>query len=148
MYDINNVFTHQGDGTLVQAVTADAASTNLIDLDAAGVNVGGAKKGLYIVIKSTVAFLTTVSIEIQLQTDSDSGFATTLKEIQAWRFLLAQMTAGALLVNQALPVWSYQRYLRLYFNVFTDATAGSFFAALSDSPEAHQTDLDLEMAGS
>jgi Na+/serine symporter len=148
MYDINNVFTHDGAGTLPQTVTVDAASTNIIDLDAAGVNVGGKKKGLYIVIKSIAAFATTVSIEIQLQTDSDSGFATTLREIQMWRFLVAQMTAGALLVNQALPVWSYQRYLRLYFNVFTNATAGSFFAALSDSPEPHQTDLDQEMAGS
>ncbi len=60
---------------------------------------------------------------------------------------MAQMTAGALLVNQALPVWTYQRYLRLYFNVFTNATTGSFFACLSDSPEPHETDIDLEMAG-
>ena len=147
MYDQNLIFTRQTDGTTAQTVTADAASTNYIDLDKANIKIGSGKP-VYLIIKSIAAFASTVSINIQLQTDTDSGFATALKEIQNWRFLLAQMTAGALLVNQALPVQQYQRYMRLYFDVYTNATAGSFFAALSDHPEEAASQVDLEMQGS
>jgi hypothetical protein len=146
MIDRLNCFT-ESSGTWAQTVTADAASTNYIDLDAAGLNIA-AGRPIYLILKVGTVFATTVSIEVVLQTDSDSAFATTLKEISMWRFLLAQMTAGALLINEAIPVALYQRYLRLYFNVFTNATTGTFIAYLSDAPESAQTDLTLEQAGS
>lgn len=149
MFDALNCFTLQTDGTLVQAVTTDAASTNLLDLDVAGISAVNPSIGPYLILKvGDTDFADTVSIEIQLQTDSDSGFSTTLREIGMWRFLLAQMTAGALLINQMLPIWDFQRYVRLNFNVFTTAADGSFFACLADGPEPPQTDLDQEMAGS
>ena len=149
MFDALNCFTLQTDGTLVQAVTTDAASTNIIDLDVAGISAVNPSIGPYLILKvGDTAFADTVSIEVRLQTDSDSGFSTTLKHIGIWRFVLAQMTAGALLINQMLPIADFQRYVRLHFNVFTTAADGSFFGCLADGPETPQTDLTLEEAGS
>jgi len=156
MFDANNCFTIQTDGTLVQAVTADAASTNIIDLDVAGLNIAAGARPIYLILKAITPDSSggCVSMEVFLETDSDSGFATTKKEIQMWRFLGnnsgsgSQLTAGALLINQPLLVANYQRYVRLYFNAWTNAIALTFFGALADGPESAQTDVDLEVAGS
>ena len=59
------------------------------------------------------------------------------------RVALADLTAGKVVVNQQLPNLIYQRYLRLYFDVFTSAGAGTFIAYLSDGPEDAETDFDL-----
>lgn len=152
MLDINNCFTYAyGAGTdadFTQAITSDAASTNYIDLDVANINIA-AGKPVYLIIKSIVAEDgTATSLEIRLQSDTASGFATAKKELQMWRFLSAQLTAGALLVNQALPVGIYQRYLRLYFNAFDTCGALTICAYLSDAPESAQTMVDLTEAGS
>ena len=146
MMDLGNVFTYAysagTDADLAQAVTAAAASTNYIDLDVAGLDIVGSK-GPYLIVKvGADDFETTVSIAIRLQTDTDSAFGTALKDVAQWRFTLAQMTAGALLINQMLPKGLYQRYLRLYFTPFTDATAGSFIAYLSDAPEPAVAQVD------
>lgn len=142
MFDINNVFTHDGSGGLVQAVSGDAASTNLIDLNVANLNIAGGKKGTYLIVKSTVAAQTMTSLEIALETDTDSGFATAKKQVGIWNIVAATMTAGATLINQVLPVQKYQRYIRLYFNVINSGTV-TIFAALSDGPEAAVNQIDL-----
>jgi hypothetical protein len=57
------------------------------------------------------------------------------------------MTAGAVLVNQALPVQKYQRYMRLYFNnVGGTFSAGTIFGCLTDCPEEAISQLDLVAA--
>jgi len=153
MIDIPTCFTYAfSDGSkddFFQAVTADAASTNIIDLDKAGINIGAAKNMPFLVVRvGDVAFDTTVSINIRVQTDSDDGFATTLRDIMQVRIALAQLTAGALVVNQVLPVLTLQRFLRLYFDVFTSAGAGEFIAYLASGPEPHVTDFDQVEAAS
>ena len=151
MYDINNVFTYAysagANADNYQTITADAASTNLIDLDSADIKLG-AGKPMYIIAKVGAAFATTVSMEIRLQTDTASGFSTALKDYLLGRWALAQLTAGALLLNIPMPVMKYQRYLRLYFNMFTNATAGTLFAALADSPEEAAAQVDHVEAAS
>lgn len=154
MHDINNSFTYAysagTDADFLQAVTTDAISNNVIDLDTtAGIRIVGSH-GPYLIIKVGVAFTSTVSIEIQLISSTLAALTGgTSRQIQAWRFLLAQLTpAGKLLVNQQLPVGIYLQYLGLNFNVFTSADAGKFEAFLSDSPETAEAVIDLEMAGS
>lgn len=149
MQDVLNFFTYQTDGTFDQEVTADAISTDVIDLDVVGISIQGSAKPTYIVIwTSDTAFLTTVSIEIQLISDTTAALTGAPLEIQVWRFVLAQLGANQLLVNQALPVGDYARFLGLNFNVFTNATAGGFVAYLQDGPETPQTVQTLELAGS
>ncbi len=144
--DVRNTFTYAySDGLATdwdQAVTVDVASTNILDLDVAGIRIAGGGHPPWLIVKVKVAFLSIVSINIRLQTDSDDGFATTLRDIFQARFALAQLTAGALLINQALPHLDYQRYLRLYFDVFTSATAGTLIGYLSDGPEPAVSDVD------
>lgn len=153
MIDIPTCFTYTySDGSVndfYQTVTSgDVASTNIIDWDKAGINVGGAKSTPWLVIRVGTTFLTTVSVNIRIQTDSDSGFATSLRDIGQDRIVLANLTAGALIVNRQLPVFTLQRYLRLFFDFFTSATAGTLAAYLASGPEPHVTDFDQTEAAS
>ena len=151
MIDIPTCFTYAySAGTVAdfyQALTADAASTNYIDLDKAGINIGGAHNMPFLIVRVGTVFATTVSINIIVQTDSATNFATTKRDIMQVRPALATMVAGALLINQALPVLTLQRYLRLYFDVFTGPT-GSVCAYLASGPEPHVTDYDQVEAAS
>jgi len=130
MIDIRTCFTYAySAGTYAdffQTVTADAASTNLIDLDVAGIKIAGGSKPPWLIARVGTAFATTVSINFRLQTDSASGFATTLRDVMTVRVPLANLdAAGDLAINQPIPHFDYQRYMRVYFDVFTNATAGT-----------------------
>ena len=153
MIDLATCFTYAySAGTFsdfVQAITSDAASTNIIDLDAAGIRIAGGSKPPWLILRAiTAEDGTATSLEIRLQSDSDSGFATTLRDLYMWRFLSAQMSAGALLINQPLGHWDYQRYLRLYFNAFAACGALTVVSYLAAGPESAVTDIDLVQAGS
>lgn len=143
MFDQLNCFTVQTDGTLVQAITGDAVSTNILNLDVAGISPVNPSIGSYLIIKVIAAFVTLTTLEIKLETATDAS-ETGLKQIQKWQFPLAALTAGALIVNQMLPVWDFQQFLQLDFNVVgSDPGSGStLFASLADGPETPQTDLD------
>lgn len=147
-WHINNCFTHDNAGGFVQALTGDAASTNVIDLDAAGVAVVGAKP-TYLCARVSAAFVTLTTLEIMLENDEDSGFGTSLIQVAMWRFTLAQMTAGVLLINQALPAWLYKRWMRIYFNVIgSDPGSGcSLWVALCDGPEPVVDAIDQVNSG-
>lgn len=153
MIDINNCFTYAYSAAtyadFAQALTGDSASTNYIDLDAAGLNIASGRPQ-FLVLRVYAAFVTLTSLEIFLENDEDSGFATTLIQINMWRFLLAQMTAGALLINQALPVWKYKRYMRMYFNVIgsNPGSGSSIVAYISDTPEPAVDAIDCVQSGS
>ena len=152
MFHIKNVFTYAySAGTqadLFQTVTADAASTNLIDLDKANIRLGAGKPMWVIARIGSVDWATIVSLEIILQTDTDTTFTTALKIYKLGRFAVADMTAGALLLNTPLPHMKYQRYMRMYFNVFTSNTAGTIMVALADGPEEAALQIDMTDAGS
>lgn len=148
-FQIENMFTYDySAGTYAdyfQTVgdSGDEASTNIIDLGVAGIKIAGGKKSPWLIVRVGTAFATLTSLEILLETDSDSGFATNKKQILTWHFLAATMSVGAMLINQPLPNFDYQRYLRLYFNVVgSSASAGTLFAGISDGPEEAVTDID------
>ena len=149
MFDVLNVFTrNQTTGSFFQTVTADAISTNVINLDVAGISIVNPAKPLFIIIKSGDAFLTMVTMEIQLRTATAANLTSGRKDIAMWRFTAAQMAANTLLVNTPIPVADYQQFLGMNFNVFTNATGGTIFVGLSDTPETAETDIDLTEAGS
>lgn len=153
MLDINNVFTYAySDGSkddLFQAVTADAASTNIIDLDKANIKIGKGKPMWIIARIGDTDWATIASLEIRIQTDTDTTFSTALKDYILGRWALAKLTAGALLLNIPMPAMQYQRYLRIYFNVFTSANpAADIMVALSDSPEESALQVDHVEAAS
>lgn len=155
MMDVRNCFTYDtssptaGIAGFTQLVTAEAISVNVLDLDVVGISIVNPAKGPYLVVKVGAADLaTTVSMEIKLLSDTTAALTGAPTVVLQSRFLLADMTAGDLLINQMLPPFDYQRYLGLEFTPFTNATAGGFIAYLSDGPEPVVTAPDNEEAGS
>lgn len=114
-----------------QAVTVDAASSNYIDVGQAE-NLGLGQDLTLIVEVAETAAGGTEGIQFELQSDTDSGFATDLKkEIISGILLPAVLTAGARFQFR-LPANKLQRYLRLYYNVVTTAfSAGKFNAFIT-----------------
>lgn len=115
-----------------QVITADAASTVVIDQEVAG---GPFKKEMYLFVKSTAAFNTLTSMNIQLQTSSDN-FSSDTTILSAVNVLLAGLTKDTVLIQAALPI-GLKRYIRVYYDVVgTNPTLGSMYAALVDDVEA------------
>lgn len=153
MIDVKTCFTYAySAGTYAdfyQAITTDAASTNVINLDAAGIRIASGSKSPWIKMRvGTAESGTCTSLEIFLETDSAVGFATTKKQLKMWRFLQAQLTAGALLINEPLGNWKYQQYMRLYFNAYDTCAALTVCAYLAAGPDSAETDIDLKASGS
>lgn len=146
MLDVKNCFTYTyAAGThadFTQAITVDAASTNIIDLWGLTALPSGrttlcpvsAHNGPYLCMRVIVATGDGVSLNTQL-VSSTSTTMSGANIIAQYRFLAATCAAGALLINQQIPIGLYQRYLGLYFNVFTTHTLLEVVAWLSDSPE-------------
>lgn len=151
MIDIKNCFTYAySAGTFAdyyQNVSADAASTNVIDLDTtAGINPVGPGKGPYLIVKSVLAASGVGTIEFRLVSSTSTTMSGSTV-VAMWRFANTIMTAGKLLINQQLPIGKYYRYLGMYFNIYTTVCTG-ILAYLSDTPEAPETVLDNTVAGS
>jgi hypothetical protein len=137
MYDMELSFTKQTDGTVGQAVTASAASTNVIDWGTAGVVLS---KPLYLHLRVTDTFTAdgaaTMGVILQSHEDADfgSGLAT-LATFYATTEGKATFAEGLHKVI-ALPVQDMERYIRLYFTVGTGPmTAGTVVAYINDSAE-------------
>ncbi len=140
MLDIKNCFTYLYSlGTAVdffQVIGADADSTNYIDLDVAGIQLSNPSKPTFICARVGVVFETATNIEIVLETDTEITFGSQTN-VQRWEFLVTDMTAGALLINQALPVFDYERYMQCSFATLigSNGSTGSVAIWLSDAPE-------------
>lgn len=132
------------DNTLVfsnsQAVTADAGSTNVVDIGAAGTAFGhsapvrrdiGIGTEIPLWISVTEAFNNLTSMTVSLQTDDNAGFSTP-KEVASRTYLLAELTLGARLkFPSELPEGTDEEFVRLYWDVTgTAPTTGKIFAAV------------------
>lgn len=132
------------DNTLVfsdgQAITADAGSTNVVDIGAAGTAFGhaaavgrdiGIGTEIPIVLTVTEAFNTLTSLTVSVQTDDNAAFSSP-KEVASKTYLLASLTLGARLSFPAeLPEGTDERYVRLYYDVNgSNPTLGKVFAAI------------------
>jgi hypothetical protein len=124
---VNHVFSAD------QAVTADAISTNVIDLQSTPTLRDLSIAGAAVEFIVTEAFASTVSIDITVESDSTANLATSATVHAAKNVLLAALTLGARFVLPIAPGQNVERYLGVRYNVNTDATAGKFKAYLVPS---------------
>lgn len=124
-----------------QAITADAASTNIIDLKATGTPIGGAValardvgKGCEIplAVSVTEAFNNLTSLQIIVQVDDNSSFSSAKNVAMSRAYLLAELTLGARLNFPAhLPEGTDEQFVRLYYDITGSApTTGKIFASV------------------
>lgn len=124
-----------------QAVTADAASTNVVDLGAPGIPVGssvalkrdvGKGADIPLEVLVTQAFNNLTSLQIQVQVDNDEAFGSPKVVAMSRAYLLAELTLGARLNFPAeIPEGTDERYLRLYYDITgTAPTLGKIFASV------------------
>jgi hypothetical protein len=132
------------DNTLVlsdsQAITADAGSTNVIDLGAPGTPIGaaaaliadvGKATGIDIICNVVEAFNNLTTLAISLQSDDNAAFSSPT-EIATRTFALAEINATKMLRwPSLLPEGTSERYVRLYYDVTgTAPTTGKITAAI------------------
>jgi hypothetical protein len=133
------------DDTLVlsdaQAITADAASTNIIDLLAAGTPVRmtnpvrrdiGIGTEIPLLITVMEAFNTLTSLTVSLQVDDDVAFGSPKTVASSAAIPLASLTLGAKITFPAeIPEGTDERYMRLFYDVTgTNPTLGKITAAV------------------
>lgn len=126
-----------------QAVTAAAASTNVLDLGVAR-DIGSGKP-LYVCLNVDVALDDAgddSELAVTLETDDNSDF-TSATELMALFTLAANAPAGTKKVAVLPPGLDYERYLRLkYTPADGDLSAGSVTAFLTDSYEVFKAYQD------
>lgn len=110
-----------------QAITASAASTNVVDLGATGTIYGagsaivrdiGPGERVPMVVTVTETFNTLTSLTISIQTDDNAGFSSATTVWTSPAYTLAQLAIGAkYLLPDVFPVGVNERYVRLYYTV-------------------------------
>lgn len=130
-----------------QAITADAASTNVIDLGATGKPVSsnvalrrdlGAGGPVPLRIQVTEAFNNLTSLEAIIQASDDEAFGSGVVVVgRSGAVLLADLKVGAVLAPNYMPQGANKRYLRMSYDVTgTAPTTGKISAGLVTG---HQT---------
>lgn len=120
-----------------QAVTASAASTDIIDL---GVDrdIGMTNIRLRSSIDEALASAGATTVTIDLQTSNDPAFGSFDTIFSSGVIGKAAGTRGAVLVDAAVPRKT-KRYLRVYYTVATGPfTAGKFDTFLAIDTEARR----------
>lgn len=118
-----------------QAVTADAASTNVIDLGpiATGIirNVGKGKR-IPLVIQVVEDFNTLTSLEVKVETDSADSFASPKVVATTGAIALADLKKGKRFSIDFIPRDTDERFVRLYYDVTgTAPTLGRITAGVA-----------------
>lgn len=109
-----------------QAITATAASTNLIDLTKAR-DIG---KGtpIPLLIQCVETFNNLTSLKIDIETDDNSGFASA-KVVASHTVVLADLKAGWICPLTSVPRGVAERYLRVNYTVTGAAPAAGKMTA-------------------
>jgi hypothetical protein len=133
------------DNTLVlsdhQAVTADAGSTNVWNLQAQGTPYGwisayGRDAGegfaeIPLLIEVTEAFNNLTTLQVLVQTDDNAAFSSATTIGQTAAIPLASLVAGYKFSIQRMPKGVTEQYVRLYYDVTgTAPSTGKIFAAV------------------
>lgn len=130
-----------------QAITATAASTNVVDLGATGTVYGasspivrdigkGGSVPLYCGV--TQSFNNLTSLTITVETDSDSAFGSPTTVFTSPAYALADLATGArYLLPDSIPVGTAERYMRLKYTVAgTAPTLGKITAGVVDGRQS------------
>lgn len=123
-----------------QAVVADAASTNIIDLNALGTSYGhaaallrdlGIGNKIPLLCQVVEAFNTLTSLEFQLQGSVDEAFTSPVVIARSGAVLLANLGVGAQFSIDFIPRGATYRYLRMYYDITgTPPTLGKITAGI------------------
>lgn len=114
-----------------QAVTAAAASTNVIDLGAAGDAIGNEPFVVVQVDTTTDSAGDAAVCTFKIETSVDEAFSSPIVLAATAAIPQASLVAGAIPVKMRLPLGA-KRYLRVYYGVATaDFTAGKFNAFIT-----------------
>lgn len=113
-----------------QAVTASAASTNIVDHGLGDAGVGEDVMHLVIQCTETATAVGSATVTFTLQTDGDSAFGSATSVLATAAIAVADLVAGARVAAFRLPA-GMERYSRVYYTVATGPlTAGKFDAVL------------------
>ena len=134
IFDLTTMFSN------AQAITADAASTDVLDLGVVGRVYGAAAdltkdigKGncIPILIQVVETFNTLTSLTIALQTDDADTFGSA-KTVWSAVVALADLKAGKVIVPEFIPRGTDERFMRLYYTVTgTAPTLGKITAGVT-----------------
>lgn len=117
-----------------QAITADAASTNTIDLGpikSGMVRDIGKGKAIPLLIQVVETFNNLTSVAFSLQTDDNEAFSSA-KTVWSSTLLLADLVAGKVVVPEYIPRGTNERYMRLYYDITgTAPTLGKITAGVT-----------------
>jgi len=122
-----------------QAVTATAASTNIIDHLAAGIPYGsstpvardlGVGPEVPLLVQVTEAFTGATSVQVSYQTSDASNFASPETVVSTAAVPVADLKAGYQFAIAQIPFKARKRYSRLNFTVDGTATAGKITAGI------------------
>ncbi|OWV77209.1 hypothetical protein ATY76_04520 [Rhizobium sp. R339] len=122
-----------------QAITADAASTNVINLGpiATGTvrNIGKGKK-IPLSIQVVEAFNNLTSLEVKVQVDDNEAFATPKQVGTTGALALADLALGKRLNIDVIPRDADERFFRLFYDVTgTAPTSGKITAGVVAASE-------------
>lgn len=126
-----------------QAVTATAASTNVIDLApiAAGItrDIGkGTPIPLRMQVTEQFAAAGAATLTVSLQTDDNVGFASPTTVWTSPAIALADLKPGKVIVPEFITRDTKERYMRLYYTVATGPmTAGKITAGVTMGNQAN-----------
>lgn len=142
MLDAELCFTLQTNGLIVQSISSSGPSTNVIDLNAANLNLGNPAKPMYLIGRVTVLGTGIgTSLEVKLENSAAEGMSSE-KEIWTRNILAEKLIAGALIVNDPLPMGIWLQYLRLDFDMIGGDSTITVMFGLSDAPEPYEALID------
>lgn len=143
MLDAELCFTLQTNGDIVQAITTSENSENVIDLNAANLNLGNPVKPWYLIARVTVLGTGIgTSLEIKLENSAAEGMGSA-KEIYTRNIAAADLIAGALVINDPLPMGIWLRYLRIAFNMIGGDSTATLKVGIADAPEPYEALIDI-----
>jgi hypothetical protein len=135
-----------------QAITASAASTNVINLGPLAAGNGthdiGSGEELHLAIVVGTAFAGATSLQVALETDSDEGFGAPTVVTQTAAIVTADLTKGAIF-ELILPKADYKQYVRTNYTVvggpFTAGTVTTSIAETVDTQRQYANNNDINL---
>lgn len=128
-----------------QAATTAAAtpSTNVVDLGAAGRDIGaGEPLWLFVSIDTSVTSAGAATVTFALQTDDAANFGSAVTLYTTGAIGKATLVAGHVPVKMRVPL-GVKRYLRMLYTIGTaDLTAGAWTAGLVKDVDAWKAYAD------
>jgi len=135
LFDLQSIFSDN------QAVTSDAASTNVIQLAKGNIKEVAYGTPIPLRIQVTETFATLTSLNIKVQTATDAAFTTPVTLAQTGDIAAASLVAGYVAPINFIPKGNLG-YMRLYYDVTgSNATTGKITAGIVAGDEASYQNL-------